>query len=189
LKIVLITLFVVFTSYVSVAKSNMPPHIHPEDLVGFLMEDFNNDGALDKAVLVQGNEDVDLYIYLSDDSGQMKLAVYNSGIVWSGIMYGTIPTLSQHPETKSILLEAGNQAIGRGRWMQTLTISYRDNVFIVSGFTHESYDTLDPENAHSCDYNLLTGKAIVDKKPAKLTKKHITLEDWDQALLPEVCIQ
>ncbi|CAA6802931.1 MAG: Unknown protein [uncultured Thiotrichaceae bacterium] len=189
MKILLITLLTFLSSNVSLAKTNMPPHIHGEDLVGFLMEDFNDDGALDKAVLVRGNEDVDLYIYLSDDSGEMKLVVYNSGIVWSGIMYGTVPSLTQHPKTKSIILEAGNQAIGRGRWIQKLTISYRDDEFVVSGFTHESYDTLDPENSHSCDYNLLTGKAVVDKKPAKLIKKHITLEDWDQALLPEVCIQ
>lgn len=189
LKILLITCLALFTSYVSVAKANMPPHIHPDDLVGFLMEDFNSDGGLDKAILVQGEEDVDLYIYLSDDAGGMKLAVYKPGIVWSGILYGTIPKLSQDPETKSLLLVAGNQAIGRGRWMQALTISYRNNAFVVSGFTHENHDTLDPDNAHSCDYNLLTGKAIIDDNPTKLVKKHILLEDWDQALLPEVCIQ
>lgn len=167
----------------------MAPHIHGEDLVGFLMDDFNDDGVLDKAVLVQGKEDVDLYIYLSAQDGEMKLAAYNPGIVWSGVMFGTVPSLTQNPETKSLLLQSGNQAIGRGRWMQTLTISYRDNAFIVSGFTHESYDTLEPDNAHSCDYNLLTGKAIVDEKPTKLVKKRISLEEWDQALLPEVCIQ
>lgn len=189
MKILLLSVFIFFISITAIAQIKMPPHIHPEDLVGFLMEDFNGDGMLDKAILVQGAEDVDLYIYVSSDEGKLELAVYNAGIVWSGMMYGTTPSLVQHPETKSILLEAGNQAVGRGRWMQTLTISYRDKEFVVSGFTHESYDTLDPKNTHSCDYNLLTGKALVDDKPMKLIKKHILLQDWDQVLLPEVCIQ
>lgn len=102
MKILVISLFVLFSCVSAFAQSDKAPPIQPEDVIGFLIEDFNDDGSLDKALLVQGSEDVDLFLYLASDGGEMTLAVHNPDIVWSGMMYGTIPRISQHPETKSL---------------------------------------------------------------------------------------
>jgi hypothetical protein len=51
-----------------------------------------------------------------------------------------------------------NESIGRDRWRQTLTVAWRDDTFVLAGFTYSWYDTLDPEKSGTCDVNLLTGK-------------------------------
>ncbi len=80
----------------------------------------------------------------------------------------------------SIAVTSQQNAIGRNRWEQTLTIAYRNGDFVVAGYTYNYYDTLDPDAAGKCDYNVLTGKAMVNDKPAKVAPRTIKIQDWDE---------
>lgn len=170
--------------------------ISPDSVLSAQTLDFNNDGLFDRATLTERRSDdgvtdgADLYLYVSaptsEDQSKRKLALLKQNAAWSGIMWGTTPSLESSAKG-SLLLKSGNDAIGRGRWEQVLTIVYRDNQFIVAGLTYTSRDTLDPKGGGSCDLNLLTGKGKRNGKSVKHNVKALPLADWDTENLPKEC--
>jgi len=97
-----------------------------------------------------------LYLYLSTDKG-LLLATYAPALVWQGQMFGTQPSLDVNARG-SLLIHSQNDAIGRNRWRETITVAYREGQFVVAGYTYTSRDTLDLDNTTSCDMNFLTGQ-------------------------------
>ena len=182
---IIIAVFCALNLFMQVQASEKVEISH---LLAIEISDWNHDGSMDKAVLALAEKEDDdgatLYIYLSDDDGGSTLVKQN--IAWAGAMWGTVPNLSIN---KSGLLEihSMNEAIGRDRWHLTLTVSYREKEFIVSGFRYSSYDTLDHDNQHECHVNLLNGKGEKDDKPFKIKLKKYRLVDWNDDQVPKKC--
>lgn len=152
--------------------------------------DWNSDGMMDRAFLVAGDNDemdVALHIYLGELSSPLpKLEIIKPDLVWSGAMWGTTPSLTLG-KSGSLEVHSQNEAIGRHRWNQTLTLAYRQGAFVVAGYTYNSYDTLDLNAGLSCDVNLLTGGGIKDKKSFKIPAKMTPLADWSADQIPAQC--
>mgnify|MGYP000218135693 CR=1 FL=1 len=158
-------------------------------MLGYVSGDWNDDGGMDSAILVSpDNEDEDagLYIYLEEDNNA-QFEIFKPNLAWSGMLWGTKPSLGL-TASGSLQVLSQNQAIGRNRWSQKLTIAYRNKHFIVAGYTYEAYDTLEPETGEiSCDVNLLTGKGVRDGKSFKTKKMKIKLADWTHESAPKQC--
>jgi hypothetical protein len=162
--------------------------ISPKNILSVVTTDWNDDGSFDKAVLAESDEDeTELFIYLSDSStDEMKLLVHKQNIAWRGGLWGTQPSLEVN-ERGSLMVISGNQAIGRNRWTQTLTITYRKNTFMVAGYTYTANDTLDLNYNLDCDVNLLNGKGIKNGKPFKSSARAVAVIDWSDASIPKEC--
>ncbi len=85
---------------------------------------------------------------------QVTLLVVRN-IAFNGPMFGQAPWLEQ-AENGSLLLLSEQIGIGRSPWSETLTISFRDSAFLVTGRTYSTYDRIAGGN-FTCDVNLLTG--------------------------------
>lgn len=171
--------------------ADLPASISPASVMSVVTADWNGDGSMDRAVLVEGDDDdANLYIYLastgSDGTERRDLALAKSGAAWRGLMWGTLPSLDTN-QKGSLLLKSGNDAIGRSRWSQTLTITYRNKVFTIVGITFTSRDTLSPGAGGGCDLNLLSGQGIQNGKKIKIAAKPIPLADWSDESLPKEC--
>jgi hypothetical protein len=163
--------------------------IRPERVLSVVTADWNGDGAFDRALLLTSEtepDQADLLVYLSESSQAMRLAVSKKNIAWRGTMWGTQPALAITGRG-SLVITSGNQAIGRNRWTQKLTVAYRDNAFIVAGYTYTERDTLAPGSHSSCDINFLTGRGVKNKKPFSIPARAIALTDWSEAFIPQEC--
>lgn len=101
-------------------------------------------------------------------------------------MWGTRPSLETN-DKGSLLIKSANEAIGRSRWSQTLTIVYRNKEFVVAGLTREERDTLDLKAGGSCDINFLTGKGKRNGKPIETKFPAMKLANWSDEKLPKEC--
>ncbi len=149
--------------------------------------DWNQDQRLDAAVLMKNKEVVELYIFLADKKNQLQTVLYKKDIVWMGSMEGTMPYLKPKKKGSSLLIMSENDSVGRHRWFQILTAAYRENTFMIGGYTYESRDTLEPDSIHSCDVNLFTGNGFRDKKAFKIVGQRIKLKDWSDENIPVEC--
>ncbi len=148
-------------------------------------------GETDRAVLVaNADSSSDLYIYLDLDSADSdktpKPALVKKDAAWNGAIWGQRPSLETTAKS-SLLIKSENSGAGRDRWSQTLTVVYRNKQFIVAGLTREAYDTLDPNNTHSCDLNFLSGKGKKDGKAVEIKTPAMKLADWSDGDLPKEC--
>ncbi|MBN8953887.1 MULTISPECIES: hypothetical protein [unclassified Rhizobium] len=176
---------------------------HAEDAVasGRIIDaaigDWNKDGKPDLALLVapapgdDADNPIGVYIYLRDDEHSLlKLAVSAPHKIWGSVEPGGVvgqePSISALPNG-SIAITSQNDSIGRDRWEQTLTLAYRNNNFVVAGYTYESRDTLEPESSHSCDYNVLTGKVTKDGKTLKADARTVSIQDWQDDIGQKAC--
>ncbi|WJY21450.1 hypothetical protein QTA57_17125 [Fontisubflavum oceani] len=136
----------------------------------------------------------DLVIYpdrrTGDATGPLLLA---RAVAFNGSMWGTSPSLAQ-ADNGSLLVHSEQSGIGRAPWFQTLTIAWRDDAFVVAGFSYATYDRLTARDFH-CDLNILTGdythelripepggdgdrdEVIADQ--GRGPGAHIPLTDWD----------
>lgn len=141
--------------------------------------DWNKDGAQDAVIMIETEaQEFDVLFYLTDEELRLKLHDRVPSMVWgSSIMFGQEPSVSTR-ENGSLLVTSQNSGIGRNRWEQVLTVVYRENRFIVAGFTYNYYDTLDPDAGGACDLNLLTGKGVVDDEPVGFDHKPVSILDF-----------
>ena len=164
----------------SVASQLANNTIRPEKVIQVVTTDWNGDGGFDRALLIESEtepDQVDLLIYLSNSSQTMSLALRKGNVAWRGNLWGTQPSLELTP-SKSLVIKSGNEAMGRGRWNQKLTVVYQNQLFIVAGYTYTHRDTLDLAAGGICDVNLLTGKGFKNRKFFTPTTKPIRLENW-----------
>ncbi|ESQ89809.1 hypothetical protein ABAC460_10935 [Asticcacaulis sp. AC460] len=171
---------------VPTATLAQPATVAPESVISTITADWNEDGGFDRAVLVQSQDSVDLIVYMSDGD-TMKPAAFAPGLVWSGSMWGTQPSLQLSP-AGGLQVVSGNDAIGRSRWQQTLTLAWRNNQMVVAGVTTVSRDTLDLEAGGTCDVNFLTGKGTAMGKPVKVAAGGIAVADWTDDKVPVNCL-
>lgn len=129
----------------------------PGQLIAVLTGDWNNDGAPDAAVVQRGGDDfADLLVLTGDPVYGLQPYAHIPDLVFAGPMGGQVPRLSARSDT-SFSVHSGNTGIGRSAWMQDITIAWRQDGFVVAGFTYTSYDRLDVDAGGTCDVNLLTG--------------------------------
>ena len=118
-----------------------------------------------------GDEDFDVLFYLTDEEQRLKLHDHAKALVWgSSIMFGQEPSVSTR-ENGSLMISSQNSSIGRERWAEDLTVIYRQDQFLVAGYSYSHYDTLDPDASGGCDLNLLTGKGVVNGKDIRFESK------------------
>ena len=163
--------------------------VRPERVLSVVTADWNDDGAFDRALLIASEtepDQVDLLVYLSESSDNMRLAASKKNIVWRGTMWGTQPAL-EIAGRGSLVITSANEAIGRNRWIRKLTVVYRDKAFVVAGYTYTERDTLAPGSDSSCDINFLTGRGVKNKKSFRTSAKAVALTDWSEASIPPEC--
>lgn len=146
-------------------------------------------GGYFKAVLVQGEEDADLYIF-GRDGWDMHLEAHAPGIAFTGIG-GSDASLAVS-EQGDLQVRSENIAIGRHRWQQILTVARRDGRFIVAGFTYSYYDTIESDEKGEvkngqCDLNLLTGEGEKDGEAIKTRFKPVAVTKWTAETRPPEC--
>ncbi len=169
----------------------------PGRIIDAAIGDWNKDGKPDLALLVappavdDADNPIGIYIYLRDDEHSLlKLVASAPNKIWGSVEPGGIvgqePSISALPNG-SIAIVSQNDSIGRDRWEQTLTLAYRNSSFVVAGYTYESHDTLNPDDSHSCDYNVLTGKVTKDGKSQKAEARTVTIQDWQDDFGQKAC--
>lgn len=124
-----------------------------------------------EAGIVRNGEGEELsLVILHNRSGdvrkEMVLDNRNLGLTVDG-MAGTESSLAVAPGG-SLQIKQMNDSVGRYRWERTLTVSFRNGQYVISGFTYSDRDTLDPNTGGSCDYNLLTGRGKRNNKNVKV---------------------
>ncbi len=134
------------------------PSVGDSQVLGFVATDLTGDGLTDRAELSVTEEggEADLNIWVRTADGQLDLRTTAKSVIWVG-PGGQGPEITVSPNG-SLLIHSVNDSIGRERWQQTLTVAWRNDTFVLAGFTYYWHDTLDPENSGTCDVNLLTGK-------------------------------
>jgi hypothetical protein len=183
--------FVATTGYASAQSPKPADALRIENVLSASTLSFRNDGSMDRAVLVGGEDGADLYLYLAQTApgggpDALKLALAKKNFVWSGAMWGTLPSLSQNGKG-SLIVKSENTGIGRNKWEQALTVAWRNNEFLVVGVTYHSFDGLDPKAGGSCDLNLVTGKGTRSGKPVTFAPKPMKVADWSDDSLPKEC--
>ena len=164
-----------------------PATIAPQKVISAVTGDWNNDGSMDRAVLIDaGDSNADILIYLNDGSDDFKLAGSGPAIAFNGGLFGNSPDL-RLSKTGALQVHSGNSAIGRSHWDRVLTLSYRGGQFVVSGVTASYSDTLDRSAGGSCDLNLLTGKGTSGRRKVSVKTSPIPLAQWDDDKVPAVC--
>lgn len=167
-------------------------------IVSVATGDLDGDGARDAALLVapdaDSTDDHALIVLRGTgfDEGAMEPWLSFADAAWggTGMMVGNRPSVD-FTDAGSLLLKSGNEAIGRNRWFQTVTLAWRDETLLVAGFTYSFYDTLDPEANGGCDINILTGSGISTANgrdsDVSLGAQRLELGDWLAAGAPILC--
>lgn len=149
-------------------------------------------GVIAQAAILQteGSSDPQLLItHQTPGDVRYKVALTNSslGLTLDGLA-GTESSISVSSKG-SLQINQQNESVGRNRFSRTLTVSYRNGQYVISGYTYSYRDTITTEGG-SCDYNLLTGKgqrngrnvSISTKAPALATfidnEKYYTCKGW-----------
>ncbi len=152
-------------------------------VVAALTGDWNGDGALDRAVLWQPSSDddvVNLYVFLS---GEEPLVL--AGAAWSGQAWGTFPSLSQSRGGFEVV--SGNDAVGRNRWRESLTVAYLKGRLRVVAYHYQSRDTLDPQKAFECGADFNTGRGRRNDTAFAVVPSPVPLKKWSAAKIPAPC--
>ncbi|WP_443748178.1 FG-GAP repeat domain-containing protein [Asticcacaulis solisilvae] len=175
-------------AFVPAAALAAPPEtIAPHKIISAVEGDFNGDGSLDRAVLMDnGDTDADLVIYFNDGNGGFKPAGSAAAIAFNGGLAGNSPDL-RLSKSGALQVHSENMAIGRSHWERTLTLSYRGGQFVVSGITASDFDTLDPGAGGACDINLLTGKGTSGRKKVTVKGGAVPLSQWTEDKIPAAC--
>lgn len=186
------TIMLLFPAY-AVAEEQT---VFPSSVYAVALGDLDGNGIEDAAILIEPNDntydDFGLYLYLREaDYRPLTLHTSAPNFVWgSRAMAGQMPTLTIN-DRGSLIVKSENIAIGRNKWEQKLTIAFRDEQFLIAGYTYSFYDGLDPENYGSCDVNLLTGKGVREmggtKSVLSLGPQRIPASEWGGGSQRDIC--
>lgn len=162
--------------------------VKAETILSSLSFDWNLDGELDKATLIQSkqfDDQADLVITLSYGNGDKSTTWVADSIAWYGVSPGTSVSLSLNIRG-SIVISSGNSSIGRGRWTRDLVVAHRHNELVIAGFWFESIDTVIGTRL-VCDVNFLTGQGFRNQSTFNFSARFTKLESWDDKLLQQIC--
>lgn len=165
--------------------------IDPARIVSAATGDWDKDGDSDLALIVRpaegSDDDNGVYVYLAGETGALSLKSAIPNKIWGQFdLVGQAPSVTALPNG-SLVITSHNDAIGRDRWEQKLTVAYRNFDFVVAGYTYSSYDTLAPDNTSQCDLNVLTGKGKANDKPIAVKGELVLLKDWDDDRGQKAC--
>lgn len=145
-----------------------------------------------RAILVSNDDaSADLCIFresgsLLDETVPFERALLKRDTAWCGRMAGTQPRL-EIDDQGHLLIHSGNEAIGRHRWAQTLTVTYHANDFVVARIAYEERDTLNPKTGGSYDINFLKQKGKRNGKSIPIVTVAPKLADWSDEKRPTEC--
>ncbi len=188
-------LFVILMAMPLFASANALPDY--SKVVSAVTLDLDGDAGFDRAVLIDDeNGSTDLYIYASkfDESTKqylpMSLQLVRKGIAFMGGMWGQVPRLMVNNTNGRLLIESGNDSIGRSRWVQSLEVTFDKglNTYVVSGLQYMIRDTLDLDAGGNCEIDFLKGEAKRNGSTVQYSPQLTTLAAWDNDKLPSVCI-
>ncbi|AZV20974.1 hypothetical protein [Mesorhizobium sp. M7A.F.Ce.TU.012.03.2.1] len=167
--------------------------IETRKIVTAVTGDFNGDGAVDLAMVVETEpgQPMDVHFFLRDkEHNYLKpVEIVHEQVhgEWNGYdrpgyeNSDTEPELTMLPNG-SIKFYLPAMPVGSERTDMTLTIAWRNGAFIVAGFAYNHDDYL-KENAESaCEYNVLTGKGTSSEKQPDGSTKHKTVSVEGQAI-------
>lgn len=165
-------------------------------IIAMASGDWDKDGTPDLAVVAtpgdESGDDNGLYVWLTRKTeGRLTPVLSLPNSVWGNLtLYGQEPELTALANG-SFTLTTKNDAVGRDRWRQSLTIAYRNFDFIVAGYTFSSYDTIAEEGAENstneCDLNVLTGKGKSNGQPVAGKAQFVLLKDWKDEIGRSIC--
>jgi len=152
----LIVSLVSLASINAFAQSELVDGIPSEHVVQ-VVEMAGRPGSQARAALVRNQETGDLnFVIVETIGGRDYLTVENDKL---GLSELTNARLSVN-RSGSVLISSNNQNFpSRDMWNRTLTVSLRNNYFVLSGFTLDYTDTAKGKTLN-CDLNLLTGRGI-----------------------------
>ena len=181
--------------------------IETQKIITALTGDFNGDGAVDLAMVVETEpgRPMDVHFFLRDkEHNYLKpVEVVHEQIdaEWNGYdrpgyeNSDTEPELTMLPNG-SIKFYLPAIPVGSERTNQTLTIAWRDGAFIVAGAAYDYHDYLKDNVESACEYNVLTGKGKSSKKQPDGSTKHktvsvegqtIAFKDWNPGTAFAAC--
>lgn len=168
------------------------PSARAEDsIVDAAMGDIDGDGRQDLAILTlptgKSRNDVGIAVYLRDPTlPTLKRTILLPARFWGTSSAGQQPQIAIL-ENRSITVHTENMAFGREHWERTYTLVWRNARMLVAGFTYTFNDTIDHDQAGSCDLNLLTGRGIRNGEQITTGRQRIDLADWDDSLGLSAC--
>ncbi len=165
LKFSLLALTVLSTSVF--ARERLVDGLQPESIIASV-EMVGRPGYETQAALVRNEDEPSLLIvetrgaanYLVFDNAKLNLSVKNPG--------STNAKLSVNAAGSLVVSSDNSNFPSRDRWSRKYTIAYRDGQYVLAGFTLDYNDTLDGRNDQVCDYNLLTGKGVLNGREVRV---------------------
>ncbi|MEN0001208.1 MAG: hypothetical protein AAF940_10005 [Pseudomonadota bacterium] len=152
----------------------------------------------DLALLVEPPEASDAdytLIILADAAGRGgslgEIARFDNA-AWGGVgdIYGNRPSVA-FTQAGSLQLRSGNDAIGRNRWSETVTLVWRENTVLMAGYTYQERDTLVENSETRCDINLLTGASeVFDSQGTRrpnVGSRSLPFQQWIDEGRPNLC--
>lgn len=153
--------------------------------------DWNRDGHMDKAMLVESNEDesVSLHIHFGRPNGRFAPPIIATNFAGSSPMIGD-PAHIKLNAANSIVVTSSHIGIGRSKYEADTLVAFRGGQMKVVGYKIARWDAFDPEAATSCDVNFSTGRAVVLHTSQRRTRvvRHnlapVPIRNWK--MLPEL---
>lgn len=164
-----------------VARERMVDGI-PDDQVIQSVGMTGRPGYATTAALLAEEGDADLTLVIIEAQGAANYLVVSNNKLGLSIEnpVGTNPRLAIN-EFGSLLLSQDNEGFStRGKWHRTLTVSYRAGQYVLSGFTLRYRDTLTGKT-DVCDYNLLSGKGVLNGRRVNILTQPANIADLDDS--------
>jgi len=173
--------------------------VAPHQVIGVVTADFDSDGSKDRAVLIDSLHGVaDLWLYLSSKGADLndpnaRPSVFAVDVASVGPMWGQDAELLARG-VSGLQIISQNEAIGRGRWKQALTLAFRKGAMRVAGFTYSWRDTLDLSAYGTCDVNYLAGRYDLENGEQQVQHLRtkiaaLPVEQWKLDKTPPNCVQ
>ena len=114
------------------------------------------------------------------------------GAAWGGVgdVYGNRPSVA-FTDAGSLQLRSGNEAVGRHRWSQTITLVWREDTVMLAGYTIFERDTLRENSEKGCDINLLTGRVEKTNESGtavtEVSTRQLPFAQWVAEGRPGIC--
>lgn len=163
-----LVLLALFSSTLTLAgNTNSQPQA--DKVLSSIVLDLDGDFYADIAYLAlpekQAQEDLDLWVKLSTTDKYYKVEAV--AVNMNGGAFGMATELRINA-AGSLQVVSFNDAIGRSRWEETITLAFRNNTLTLAGYTYFQRDTLDLSYS-TCDVNVLTRKGVFESHQGRAT--------------------
>lgn len=156
----------------------------PYEFVVQSIEMAGRPGYQTRAALVRNQESGDLDLVIIESRGiHNYLVVSNDKLGLSELAKAKLSV----NEAGSVLISANNENFpSRDMWNRTLTVSFRNGDYLLSGFTLDYRDTR-LNKAFTCDLNLLAGRGIRNGFQVPLKSQATPIRDLEDSEMLYTC--